>query len=242
MNRFLQARLAKFILLMFGSSLLVITFQNCGQAGSIHSSADPSLKIDLDDSVAEPNVEPPPIVIDPSQEQPPIADDSYIPKQDDNNPPNNDVVDNQDDPVVDNDMGYQDNPVITDNNNNDDVCKDLSAQNLMAIGIRAPSASQASSHLFSLMSSVNLVNGENSLILKAKEHARKVDKLDLLMDGKGKESRIRLILDRNNYVIEANGVYVLTFGITSKQQEGFGANTESCMLSFKDAQLAKLEQ
>ncbi len=81
--------------------------------------------------------------------------------------------------------------------------------------VKAPSASGASSHLFSHDQSIALVKGLNKILLTAKHDARKINKLDLIMAEKSAGKKIRLFLDREDYIVSQGKTYELSFTLTA---------------------------
>ncbi len=88
--------------------------------------------------------------------------------------------------------------------------------------VKAPSASGASSHLFSHDQSIALLKGQNKILLTAKHDARKINKLDLVMAEKSAGKKIRLFLDREDYVVVQGKTYELSFTLTAAAMPAAG--------------------
>ncbi len=102
--------------------------------------------------------------------------------------------------------------------------------------VKAPSASGASSHLFAHDQSIALTKGLNKILLTAKDDARKINKLDLVMAEKSAGKKIRLFLDRADYVVSQGKTYELSFTLTPAGEN----ETNSCKIEITGAKLVEV--
>lgn len=101
-----------------------------------------------------------------------------------------------------------------DSEDSHNLCEDT-VEGSVIKEVKAPSASGASSHLFSHEQSIKLLMGANKILVTAKDDARKLDKIDLVMAEKAEGKKIRIELDREDYVVVQGKTYEFSFSLTS---------------------------
>ncbi len=199
----IQRILAAFL----GTIALLLAFQNCGQPGSltlnsqstesskVTGATDPGLIVGPIDPPAQPPATPPI-----NTDGPPAA--AVIP------------------PAA---------PLQCDTMGVSDISLNVSE-------VKAPSASGASSHLFEIITNDSAVGSTHKIVVRALHSARKIDKIDLVMAKTGslllsenqqsllgvsaavQGHKIRLLLDRQDYIVTQGEVYTLTFKVDAAKQ------------------------
>lgn len=195
--------------------LMLLTFQNCGQPGSLALKSDGVSSSKLSDSAG------PGLVVGPMTPTTPSTPSTQGPVS---TPP----VASQDTPA-----GTKKDPQPTTLQ-----CDSMgvSAVSLKIKEVKAPSASGASSHLFEIVTNDSTQGANHSIKVRALHSARKLDKVDLILEATGSlmmtgnrsamlkvsapanGQKLRLALDHQNYSVTEGQIYSLNFKVDSSQQ------------------------
>ncbi len=112
----------------------------------------------------------------------------------------------------------------------------LSDISLHVLEVKVPSASGASSHLFEIINNDSAMGSAHKIVVRALHSARKIDKIDLELAKSGSlmlaanqqtmlgvsaampGHKIRLMLDRQDYVVTQGQLYTLSFKVDASKQ------------------------
>ena len=205
--------------------LMLLTFQNCGQPGSLKLSSDGVASSKVTNSggpglivgpIPTPSAEP--------ATQPPASAQETPPASAQETPPASAQVI----PPVSTD-GPLPTPLQCD-------LMSVSAVSLNIKEVKAPSASGASSHLFEIVTNDIAQGSLHTIKIRALHTARKIDKIDLELAANGSlmmtgnqstvlgvstpagGHKLRLLLDRQDYSVTKGQIYNLNFKVESSHQ------------------------